>query len=227
MERKKGGKSIRCTHFRSKHQLKRTKPDTVRGMGWRSMQCYLKKTLRHKSVFPLALDNPLTSVKYSNYFVGCCGDSLVGQRACCSSLRTWVPILSTLIKTPAWPHAPVTPVLNWGRQEDGRGLLGAKQFLARTLSQGNTASSDKSHPLLASEHLWGCIHTGTPDTHREPYLLVKLKNIWGNKNKSNFRRTVKQRILAENSKNSQKIMANLSIRKNASYFYQKKKKCFR
>lgn len=27
----------------SEHQLKRTKPDTARGMGWRSMQCYLKQ----------------------------------------------------------------------------------------------------------------------------------------------------------------------------------------
>lgn len=95
-------------------------------------------------------------------------------------------------------------------------------FLARTLSQRNTASSDKSHPLLASEHC-GDAYTQVHQTHREPYLLVKLKNIRGNKNKSNFRRTVKQRILAENSKNFQKIMANLSIRKNASYFYQKKK----
>lgn len=58
-------------------------------------------------------------------------------------------------------------------------------------------------------------------------MLTKLRNIWGNKNKSNFRRTIKQRILAENSKNFQKIMANLSIRKKCQLFLSKKKKCSR
>jgi hypothetical protein len=43
-KRKKKGQLERCTRFGRKHQLKRTKPAIVRGVGWRLMQCYFKST---------------------------------------------------------------------------------------------------------------------------------------------------------------------------------------
>lgn len=63
--------------------------------------------------------------------------------------------------------------------------------------------------------MWtGTLHTQAHYTQRTPFISKK----------GSFRRTAKQKLLAENSKNFQMTVANLSIGKNDSYFYQKKKK---
>lgn len=85
--------------------------------------------------------------------IGSLGDSSDGKELAAHTIRTWVSLLSSYIKSQAWLCAPVIPVLGGQTREDlGRSLtsysspFSGLQVQHETLFQNSLARNRRRHP---------------------------------------------------------------------------------